>query len=90
MSVFSDLFSSKGLFYDTDEDSSSYSIETDTTNTTTDSGEDLDKFAKTIKHVRFSTICHIILIPSRQEYAGFCEDLWYNRTDYLRFRFECR
>lgn len=86
MSVFSDLFSSKGLFYNTDDDGSSYSIETETT---TDSEEDLDTFAKTIKHVRFSTICHIILIPSRQEYAGFCEELWYNRTDYIRFRVEC-
>ena len=101
MSIFFDfdLFSSKSSITtnddtstttcnDDEEDNSSYSIRESLTTTTTDSEGDLLQYAKTIKHVRFYTIVHVILIPSRKEYALLHHDLWYSPFDYKRFRFD--
>ena len=97
MSIFFDfeVFSSKSstttnddVSTTTDEDdTSSYSIRESMTTTTTDSENDLLQFSKTIKHVRFNTIIHVILIPSRIEYAKMYHELWYSSFDYKRFRF---
>lgn len=97
MSIFFDVFSSKSSTSTNDDisttmdedETSSYSICESVTTTTTDSEGDLLQFAKTIKHVRFNTIIHVILIPSRTEYVDLYHALWYSSFDYKRFRFDC-
>jgi hypothetical protein len=42
------------------------------------------------KRVSWSNVNRVILVPCRREYisAGICDDLWWQRTDFIHFRKE--
>jgi hypothetical protein len=39
-----------------------------------------------IKKVRFEKIVNVILVPSRKEYIGICDDLWWKQYDFEKNR----
>lgn len=40
------------------------------------------------KRVSFNKVAQVVLIPSRNEYQHFKEQLWYTYNDYIRFNFD--